>query len=100
MSAFQRIQYVLEALKWALFSDQDPIQERIDACKSSVYECVRKARDARRISLRESLRDQARIELRQIEKLETERLRLLWYSLIGLSICFGLILWITLLALV
>ncbi len=100
MPAFQRIQYVLEALRWALFSEQDPIQARIDACKSEVYECVRKARDARRISQRKTLREQARIELKQIQELETERLRLFWHSLIGLSICFGLILWIALLAVV
>jgi len=93
MSVTKRLRYVWNALRWALLSERDPFQVRIDACRAAMYTWARAARDAAIAKQREEFRTLAREELRQIEALELERLRVFVHATVGLVIAFFLVSW-------
>lgn len=80
------IPYMLTSIKWVLFSDEDPIQARINACRSAVYDLVREARDVSLQPRRDVLRELARTELRRMESLELERVRMVASAVGGLFV--------------
>lgn len=100
MSVTKRLGYVWNALRWALLSERDPFQVRIDACRASLYALTRQARDAVRETQRDAFRDLARAELKQIEALELERLRVFVHAMAGLIAIFLLTGWAVLALLV
>ena len=77
---------LFRSIKWVLFSDEDPIQTRIDASRSAVYDLVRKSRQMRLQPSREALQELARLELQRIELLEKKRLRMVIYAASGLLV--------------
>lgn len=100
MAPLKRMTYILEALRWALLSERDPFQVRIDACRASLYALTRQARDAVLETQREAFRELARAELAQIEALELERLRVFVHATAGLIAVFLLAGWAVLAVLI
>jgi len=100
MYVTKRLRYVWNALRWALLSERDPFQVRIDACRASLYALTRQARDAVRDTQRDAFRELARAELEQIEALELERMRLFIHAAAGLAFLFLALSWAVLALLV